>query len=303
MKKIHSVCYAALVVLAGSSLPAQAFNIVFDYTYDSSNFFSGARRNVMEQVANVFETRIQDKLSAINSSGSNNFNLIFTRPDSDTSVTVEHASIPANTIVIYAGGRDLASGTLGQGGGGGYSVSGSSGFIETATKRGQSGAPATDYALWGGIVSFDATSSWYADSNAKTLEPFSGYDLYSVALHEVGHVLGIGASQSWENLISGDFFTGAAASAEHGGPVPVVADASHWVSGLQSTYQGITQEAAMTPSIGSSRRNYFTELDWQGLKDIGWEVAPAVPEPASYMTMLVGLGMLGAYSKLRRKAD
>jgi hypothetical protein len=43
-----------------------------------------------------------------------------------------------------------------------------------------------------------------------------------------------------------------------------------------STVKGVTQEAAMDPSITVGTRKLFTDLDYAGLADVGWETA-AVP--------------------------
>ena len=50
---------------------------------------------------------------------------------------------------------------------------------------------------------------------------------------------------------------------------PILADAVAWGKKL-----GGSQEAAMDPTLSAGTRKYFTELDWAGLADVGWEVVP-----------------------------
>ena len=108
-------------------------------------------------------------------------------------------------------------GALGIGGPGGYSISGSQAFIDNVVARGQSGALAaipTDFGPWGGSISFDNSStSWYFDSDVNTVESFTGFDFFSVAVHELGHLLGAGTSDSGTRYLSGSTFVGPNAAA------------------------------------------------------------------------------------------
>jgi len=51
----------------------------------------------------------------------------------------------------------------------------------------------------------------------------------------------------------------------------------HWADGLLSPVGGHLQQVAMSPSVGLSVRKNFTEVDWAGLDDIGWDVVPSAP--------------------------
>ncbi|KAA3650363.1 MAG: PEP-CTERM sorting domain-containing protein, partial [Proteobacteria bacterium] len=129
------------------------------------------------------------------------------------------------------------------------------------------------------------------DDDVSTVESFSSFDFYSVVIHELGHVLGIGTSAPWTNQRAGLSFTGAAAMASYGGPVPLD-DAGHLLKSIDSTFMGALQEPALTPSITAGQRKYFTDLDWALLSDVGWQVA-AVPEPETWAMLLAGLGLIG----------
>ncbi len=292
-------------LLVVASQQAAALTINFDYTYDTNNFFNVNARNTLNAAGSFFGIRITDNLTAINSSGSNHFNAIFNSPGTGNSTTVSDFSVAAATITVYVGGSALTGSTLGQGGPGGYGVNTySSSFYNNAQTRGQSGVnatPATDFSLWGGAITFNTTTNWYFDKNVSTSADLgtNQIDFYSVALHELGHVLGIGTAASWSNKISNGLFTGTNAVATYGANVPVNTGADHWASGTMSLANGVSQEAAMTPSIAPGQRKVFTNLDVAALKDVGWQIQ-AVPIPAAIW--LFASGLFGLLAVSRRKA-
>lgn len=258
-------------------------DIVFDYTFDSTNFFGDqGRRDVLDAAAAVFENRITDDLTAILPGGSNTWNAIFVNPSGTTSVSVPDLSVPADTIIIYIGARNLPSG-LGLGGPGGFNAVGSAAFLENLQTRGETGVDPdttndTDFALWGGTISFDNTFNWNFSLDA----PVSGQnDLYSIALHEIGHVLGFGTADSFTNQInSANNFTGPESVSVFGGPVPMSfddngnPDSGHYIEDTTSVIPGtfIQQEAAMDPQVTTGTRKEFTKVDWSALDDLGWEL-------------------------------
>src|SRR5690606_11131670 len=127
---------------------------------------------------------------------------------------------------IYVGARELGSTTLGEGGPGGYSASGSAAWLDVIDLRGQIGGdsnPPTDFATWGGTITFDITTTWYADQDLTAMESGLGFDLYSTALHEIAHVLGFGTALSFNTLIDFDevTFTGTSATNVFGANPPL----------------------------------------------------------------------------------
>lgn len=293
MKKCILTVIGTIIFLA-ASIPAvdAQVSITFDYTFDTGGFFTQSRKDILGLAAGALSGRLADSLSAINPGGVNTWDVSFDDPTTGTSQSIHNLNVTANQLIIYVGARDLPGSNLGLGGPGGFSVSGNQNFVDTVVKRGQAGetagASATDFAPWGGSISFDSVATWYFDSDPSNQEIFTGQnDFYSVALHELGHVLGIGSADSWNNLISGGNFTGSGAMSLNGGQgVPVEADGGHWKdNNLTSTIPGTLtlQELAMDPSLTVGTRKHFTDLDFAGLNDLGWQVTP-VPEPVEYAT-------------------
>ncbi len=289
-----------LGTLIFSAQQVSALTIDIDYSYDNNNFFdTQLKRNVLDAAASYFESRITDNLGAISSGGSNQFNVSFFDPSSGSSTSINDFSVAEDTLVVFAGGRDIAGSTIGEGGFGGYFGSGTEAFFDAAISRNQGdgsinsvqGSTAFDFATWGGSISFDSSTSWYFDPDVSTVEAFSGNDFFSVALHEIAHLLGLGSADSWDNLISGGLFTGTESSDVNGGDVVLASTGAHWAEGTLSLVDGISQEAAMDPTIVTGTRKYFTTLDEAALTDIGWEVTAVPVPPAVYLFASALLGM------------
>lgn len=283
------------LALAASGTAQANIDIVFDFTYDTNNFFASTERlNALNAAAAVFETRFADTLTAITSSGGNSFDAVFFNPSNiNSDITLDSASFAANEFRVYAGGQNLGSSTLGVGGPGGFGCSGFGSFCANATSRGQGivqGASANDFASWGGAISFNSNSAWHFGSTTAGLDGTEN-DFFSVAVHELAHVLGFATADSFERLISNGTFTGATSSALFGQNVPLTSD-GHWAEGTFSTVNGVSQEAAMDPTIFRGTRKNFTNLDYAAMQDIGWQVT-AVPEANTWAMLLAGLGFVG----------
>ncbi|MGY8733937.1 MAG: matrixin family metalloprotease, partial [Pirellulales bacterium] len=259
-------------------LAADGLSIVLDYSLDTNNFFNDqTRKDTLERAATVLESRINDELTAITPSGGNNWDATFTHPGTGASHQLTNLTIPLGSLVIFVGARNI--GSLGVGGPGGFQASGTSAFLDSIITRGQTGIDSnnslntTDYAPWGGHITFDTSPTWnFGDDQPSTGEN----DFFSVALHEIGHVLGVGTANSWDNLVNGsNLFTGSASAAANGGNVPLASGSSHWNNDQASTLTntGAVQEAAMDPNLTVGTRKQFTVLDWAALDDIGWEIA------------------------------
>lgn len=259
-----------------------AISIVFDYSYDVTGFFSDpGRRAVLQQAANDIAGHLSANLSAITPSGGNTYSWSFFNPADGQFISVPNRSLPANTIVVYAGGRYLNGMEAGIGGYGGYSASGSQQWMNTLQARGPGGVM-----LWGGSLTFDVDTNWYTSTSTSGING-SQVDFYTVASHELGHLLGIGTSPSWFNQSSGGYFHGATSKSVYGGPVPLYGDSSHWADGI--TAHGTA--ASLDPIVTLGGRTGFSPLDFAALSDIGWTIStsPTSP-PAPPPVTLVPIG-------------
>ena len=230
----------------------------------------------MEAAAATLD-RFADNLQAIAPTGANTWTAMFWDPNgSDSQKSIANPIIQASTLVVYVGAGSLGAGFLGYGAPGAFSAGGTQDWLNAVQARGQSGALAaqpTDFGPWGGSIAFnsDPTGGWYFGLAARGIGPGQN-DFYSVATHELAHVLGVGTSDSWTTGIAGLAFAGAASVAANGGvPVPLDDTLGHWADGTWSTVYGRGQEAAMTPYLTTGTRKRLTALDLAGLTDIGWQ--------------------------------
>ncbi|WP_406700320.1 Calx-beta domain-containing protein [Singulisphaera sp. Ch08] len=230
----------------------------------------------MEAAANSVASVLNDNLLAIQASGSNTWMAHFPNPSNGQLTTIDNMVVPANTIVIFVGGRSLpGESEAGEGSTGGFGAQGSQAWLDLISARGQTGALAanpTDFGPWGGSISFDNSgdTSWFYGQDTNGLAR-NQTDFRTVAEHEVGHVLGVGTSPSWSTYVSAGTFVGPTSMANRGGQAVLLdTNAQHWAPGTKS--DGV--DALMTPTVQSGLRRTFTSLDYAVLKDLGWSVQP-----------------------------
>ncbi len=286
---------------AVNSQPATGgLKIRFDYSLDTSGFFSGAnqsRRVLLQAAADSIVRRFSDELDAINPNPAGKLEWIanFTNPSTGNSTVnndgtardsaAKNLKVNANEIVIFAGARDLAGFERGRGGPGGYrlvnpglvtpaELASFNAFQDTVIYRGEAGAkasPPTDFGPWGGSVAFDNNgTNWYFNKDISGIQP-GQTDFITVAMHELTHVLGFGnagINKSWATFTSGNSFTGAKANAAYVGTSnPPLNQSFHWADSILNTDN---QATLMRSSLNNNERLPITSLDVAALDDIGW---------------------------------
>lgn len=258
----------ALEMLEAREVPAVTIQI--DYSFDTSGFFNDpARRAVLQQAANDIAAHIDTPLAAITPDATNTWTATFYDPATGQQRSVNNPVIPANTIKVFAGGRNQPGSEAGEGGPGGYGASGFQNWFNTIQTRGTgTNAP------WGGSLAFDTGTNWFVGTTTSGIGS-NQVDFYSVASHELGHLLGIGTSQQWFAQVSGGAFRGVNASSAYGGAVPVYGDHAHWAD--QLTAGGA--RAAMDPILQTGARIPFSALDYAALRDIGWTIDGGASQP------------------------
>ena len=276
----------AVVAAALGHAPAAAITLQFNYDYDATGFFGTAlaptpARTALEFAGRAFES-FSDHLPAIQPGGQNSWTAHFLSPGTGEPAKVANLAVSQNSLVVFAGARDLPLTTLGEGGFGGFALGGgvTPAFQDAVVNRGQ-GAALEDFAAWGGAIVFDTLQStgqprqWHFD--AQTAPAPGSFDFYSVAVHELAHLMGFGLSSAFATHVTGDAivgyrFAGPTASSVYVGTVPMSVP-GHWAFSVTSPpFVYGAPKPSLGPSLAFGERKTLTPLDYAALADTGWNV-------------------------------
>lgn len=318
-------CPKLLLAFALSLVVAQtdawAIEIIVDYTYDTENFFdTQEKRDAIEAAAGRYSRVITSSLNAVGPEAS--WRIGFQHPatgeiyeiSTERSQATDFISTPyadeygfpglnEDELILYVGGRSLSSSGIG-GTATGTNFTNVFQDFEGPLHRGlipvSSTNPVDDLPVWGGAVSFNLDADW--SFSLDTVAPGSAVDFYTIALHEIGHVLGLSSMwNQWTQHVVGTSFLGenavAAYNRDNGTSLSSLAiDPSwHWQEGTYRSYvfapgepasavaaDGELQDLLLEPQAdfsGTIRRLELTNVDVAALVDIGWSVAEAVGNP------------------------
>ncbi|MBT8496339.1 MAG: hypothetical protein KJO07_25055 [Deltaproteobacteria bacterium] len=246
-----------------------SFVIEFDYRYDDAGFFDDPDRRATLEAAAAEWGRIFDQDFPTIADGT----LIRTRdpeaPD-DSGFNIE-IDRDIDDLLVFVGCANL------DGPGGATAKANHAAAINSIadpTLRAQLAARyrGPDFQPWTGWISFDCQESWFFDQTLDSDDDIPGTDsdFLSVAMHELGHVLGFGTSDAFLELRSEDpwRFNGTASVAEHGGSVPLSSSGFH----LDSSLSSAGRETLMDPSRAGGTRTPPTPLDIAVLLDLGHDL-------------------------------
>lgn len=323
------------------SSKVSAIDITVDYRYDSNGFFDPNTSNgqqaraALQAVADRFSTIITSSLgAAVLTDEFPDARIGFTHPGTGAFWQVSSASneatdsLAANPInaadeyrgpwtinqdewILYAGGRPISSAGAG---GTGTGLNWTSVFTDndSVLNRGfRTSSMSGNLPVWGGSITFNNTGSinWHFDHT--TVAPFGTFDFYSIALHEVGHALGLATTwDDWEANSAGGFFTGANALAAYNADngtaltsLEVVSTGNqHWEEDVYDSFifeaatpnltgtvgLGVLQDLLMEPEadfLSPIRQRFeLTNVDVAALEDLGWSVISGPTDPADFDT-------------------
>ncbi|WP_037952863.1 hypothetical protein, partial [Sulfitobacter donghicola] len=164
-------------------------------------------------------------------------------------------------LLIFAGSRELNS--LGLGGFAGTNADGDI-FQSRVSHDFRDTGAVTDFEPWAGILVLGERDDWGLDLDA----PEEGKnDLLTTVLHELGHVLGIGTSTTFEALAVDHTFTGINTLAvNRGAGVPLDEHDGHIEEGFHD------DDALLDPVALIGTRKLPGQLELAMLADIGYEI-------------------------------
>jgi hypothetical protein len=167
-------------------------------------------------------------------------------------------------LLVFVGSAELPAGVTGMS----SPTAGLSGVTDPALRASlQQRFDGNPFQPWTAWMSFDRTTPFHFDPEPELGAPVATdrVDFVSVALHEIGHVLGFGTADAFKAQISGATFTGAKAQALYGGPLPLTPDLGHVPNATMSGGRRLLMD--QSDALGA--RYLPTPLDQAVFEDLG----------------------------------
>ena len=245
----------------------EGFDIQFDYRFDTAGWFDEPKKAALETAAEIWESIILDDFENIQAGET----VHASKPDGSgfEAFTLDY-EIDDVVVFVYASQLEHALAEAG-----------------ATTYEGSDRNTETLFQPWLGEIEFNSTESWFVDStvDGNPDVPFGQADFLSVAVHEIGHILGISSSiKAFKSLIKNGKFTGEkSAELNNGEPIPLDRRGSHIKDGFEVHGLG---EHALDPTLAKGTRKLLTILDVALLDDIGYTVDYSSLKPVPELNVL-----------------
>ncbi len=256
------------------------FNIQFDYRFDTQGFFSDPlRKNILEQAAKIWESYLNDDFApkpigttvSVPIADSYGDLGVTGFPSFGRPLKTVTLSQPIDDLLIFAYSIDIPWWTY-------SNILGFGESFEQSTDE-SNRYNGDKFQPWVGTIAFNSgeLSQWqsgekfFFDTTPQTSYdvPNDQYDFLSIALHEIGHVIGIGKAPVFERQITDQGFNGPISrSLNKSQPIPLESDLKHIKEGF--TLSG-SAEDLMDPVLTGTRQ-LPSPLDIAILGDIGYDI-------------------------------
>lgn len=239
------------------------FKIQIDYRFDTAGFFADqARKDALEGACRIWGRLLSDSFPDVPKG-----TYVKVRDPQKPTEPAEALTLDydIDDLVVFVGSSDLPPNVTGIA----SPTAGLSGVTDDTLRTSlQQRFDGAAFQPWTGWISFDSGAAFHFDPQPELDAPVpSGkVDFVSVALHEIGHVLGFGTADAFNGKITGTAFTGAKTSALNGGPLQLTSDLGH---APNTTMSGGTR-LLMDQSDAPGTRYLPTPLDRAVFEDLGF---------------------------------
>ncbi len=245
-----------------------SFNIQLDYRYDSKQRFSDpALRAALEAAAAQWAQIIAEDFADIPAGTE----ILMRDPQKPSEpATVWPIDVPIDDLLVFVGFADI------DGPGGLLALSFPPAAIasvsdELLAAQLDERYHGADFEPWVGWISFDESAEWFVGHSPEDQIGAAQFDFYTVAMHEFGHLLGVGTCDRYAALINADdAFVGALAVAQHGGPLPLTKDHGH----IHPSVLVDGKRPLLDPSEAPGQRFAITRVDRAMVADLGFAITP-----------------------------
>ena len=249
--------------------------IKFDYRFDTNDFFTEERKAALNLAGDVWSILLQDDFAPVpvgaeftvqNPQTGANETIVLQEAIDDLVIFVGASSEPFSGIPVGNAVSETGNlSSLAQAQYDGIDLQGDI-FQRRISSDFRNGGAVTDFEPWVGTISFatNPDPAWDFSLREPDLDKF---DFVSIALHEIGHILGVGTAPIFDVLGAGGAFDGVnAKEVSDGNPIPLEASLGH-------IDEGFRDNKVLLDSILEPGRQSPTEIDLALLADIGYEIA------------------------------
>jgi hypothetical protein len=250
-----------------TQLVTNYMEIKFDYRFDTEGFFTEEKKAALEKAADIWSNSLQDDFAEV----SPGIEFTIQNPQTGTTETIVLEETVDDLIIFVGAASEPFNGvateidnSFAQAQYHGNDAQGDI-FQRRISSDFRGSGAITDFEPWVGTISFTANPDREWDFNFSNSDP-NKLDFISVALQQIGRVLGVGTAPIFDVLAAEGSFAGVnAIEANDGNPIPLEDSLNY----LAAEFTG---ESLLLDSEILSERRSLSALDLAILADIGYQI-------------------------------